>query len=78
MTITFGFGDCLRHFLEIASIVVTVSAVDAGAGEEAMGMIQALVEDPEIDRVYTGKVKRVMDFGAFIEILPGKEGPGLP
>lgn len=54
--------------------LVTVSAVDAEAGEEAMRMIQALVEDPEVDRVYTGKVKRVMDFGAFIEILPGKEG----
>jgi polyribonucleotide nucleotidyltransferase len=74
-------GKTIRSIEETGATVsveddgmVTVSAVDAGAGEEAMGMIQALVEDPEIDRVYTGKVKRVMDFGAFIEILPGKEG----
>jgi len=33
-----------------------------------------MVQDPEVGRVYTGTVKRLMDFGAFIEILPGKEG----
>jgi polyribonucleotide nucleotidyltransferase len=33
-----------------------------------------IASDPEIDRVYDGVVKRIMDFGAFVEILPGKEG----
>ena len=40
----------------------------------AEGLILGMVEDPEVGRVYKGTVKRIMDFGAFIEILPGKEG----
>jgi polyribonucleotide nucleotidyltransferase len=36
--------------------------------------IQALVEEPEVGKIYQGKVKRITDFGAFIEFLPGKEG----
>ena len=37
-------------------------------------MVQALVQEPEVGKVYDGTVKRIMDFGAFVEILPGKEG----
>jgi polyribonucleotide nucleotidyltransferase len=37
-------------------------------------MIKALVEDPELGRTYSGTVKKIVDFGAFVEILPGKEG----
>ena len=37
-------------------------------------MIRALVEDPEVGKVYEGTVRRITDFGAFIEILPGKDG----
>ena len=54
--------------------LITVTSVDASAGEEAMARIQSLVEDPEVGRVYSGTVKRVTDFGAFVEILPGKDG----
>ena len=54
--------------------MITVSAVDAEVGEEAMNMVKAITEDPEVGSVYSGTVKRLMDFGAFIEILPGKEG----
>ena len=54
--------------------MVTVSSTEPEAGEKAMAMIGALVEDAEVGRVYEGTVKRVMEFGAFIEILPGKEG----
>ncbi len=74
-------GKTIRRIEETGATVaveddglITVSAVDAGAGEEAMQMIQALVEDPEVGQIYDGTVKRIMDFGAFIEILPGKEG----
>ncbi|MCL2294767.1 MAG: polyribonucleotide nucleotidyltransferase [Spirochaetes bacterium] len=42
--------------------------------EEAKKMILALIEEPEVGRVYNGIVKRILEFGAFIEILPGKEG----
>ena len=37
-------------------------------------MIEALIVEPEVGKVYAGTVKRIMDFGAFIEFLPGKEG----
>jgi len=42
--------------------------------EIALNMVKALVEEPELGKVYKGTVKRIVDFGAFIEILPGKEG----
>jgi len=41
---------------------------------EARDAIKGIVEDPEVGRIYEGTVKRLMEFGAFIEILPGKEG----
>ena len=39
-----------------------------------MDMIDALIRDVEVGAIYTGKVTRIMNFGAFVEILPGKEG----
>ena len=53
---------------------ITIASVDSEAGEEARRMVENLVEDAEIGKIYTGKVKRIMNFGAFVEILPGKEG----
>jgi polyribonucleotide nucleotidyltransferase len=53
---------------------VLISAVNPEAGEKAYQMIRALVEDVEVGKIYTGKVKRVLKFGAFVEVLPGKEG----
>lgn len=53
---------------------VTIYSKDKNGAEKAEAMIRGVVEDPEVGRVYTGTVKRIMDFGAFIEILPGKEG----
>lgn len=40
----------------------------------AEAMVKGLIEEPEVGRIYTGTVKKILDFGAFIEILPGKEG----
>jgi polyribonucleotide nucleotidyltransferase len=37
-------------------------------------MVEALTETPEVGRIYTGKVVRVTDFGAFVEIIPGTDG----
>jgi polyribonucleotide nucleotidyltransferase len=54
--------------------VVTISAVGGEAGQKARQMIEALVEEPEVGRTYTGKVKSTTAFGAFVEILPGVEG----
>ncbi len=42
--------------------------------EKAISMIKGIVNDPEIGAIYSGLVKKITDFGAFIEILPGKEG----
>ena len=55
--------------------VITIFAKDGRAGaDQALNMVKALVEEPEVGTIYEGEVKRIMEFGAFIEILPGKEG----
>src|SRR5437588_237600 len=53
--------------------MVTISAVGEG-GERARDMVQALVQEPEVGKIYEGVVKSTTAFGAFIEILPGVEG----
>jgi polyribonucleotide nucleotidyltransferase len=53
---------------------VTIAHTDSAEGERALSMVKALVAKPEIGTIYTGKVKRIMNFGAFVEIMPGKEG----
>jgi polyribonucleotide nucleotidyltransferase len=53
---------------------VTVSSADDESTKKAVSMIKGIIEDPKVGKVYLGKVKRVTDFGAFVEILPGKEG----
>jgi len=54
--------------------IVDVSAVDKTSIDAAMARIQRIVAVPEIDKVYRGKVKAIVAFGAFVEIIPGKEG----
>ena len=53
---------------------VQVASHDNAAIEKAVNTIKAMVEEPEVGKIYTGKIKRIMNFGAFCEILPGKEG----
>jgi polyribonucleotide nucleotidyltransferase len=53
--------------------VVVASAI-MEAAEEAMRRVEALTATVEIGRVYTGRVTSIKDFGAFVEILPGKDG----
>jgi polyribonucleotide nucleotidyltransferase len=52
----------------------TIFCKNRDGAEKAKNMINAILEEPEIGKVYLGNVKRVMDFGAFVEFLPGKEG----
>ena len=54
--------------------LVTIYSDNAAAAEEAMDRIKLITADVEVGGVYEGEVKRIMPFGAFIEILPGKEG----
>jgi polyribonucleotide nucleotidyltransferase len=53
---------------------VVISSETWEATKAAKKMVEQIVEEPEIGKTYTGKVKRIMRFGAFVEILPGKEG----
>ena len=53
---------------------ITVASVDGESGKRAIEMIKSIVTDPKAGDVYTGKVTRIMNFGAFVEIAIGKEG----
>ena len=53
---------------------VLIASVDQKAGEAARKMVEKLVEEAEIGKVYTGVVRRTTPFGAFVEILPGTDG----
>lgn len=53
---------------------VFIAAVDVMAAEKAISIIEGLTASVEVGKVYLGKVTRLMQFGAFVEILPGKEG----
>ncbi|MDD1622360.1 MAG: polyribonucleotide nucleotidyltransferase [Methylococcaceae bacterium] len=54
--------------------VVNIASVDKAAGEEAKRMIEEITAEVEVGKTYEGKVVRLMDFGAFVTILPGKDG----
>ncbi|MEI8173217.1 MAG: polyribonucleotide nucleotidyltransferase [Deltaproteobacteria bacterium] len=53
---------------------VTIASSDSEAAARAVAMVKWLTEDAEIGKIYRGVVKKVVDFGAFVEILPGTEG----
>jgi len=53
---------------------VTIFGKNTKDSEDAKTAVLGIVLDPEVGKVYDGTVKRIMDFGAFVEILPGKEG----
>ena len=53
---------------------VTIFAPDADALERTRSMVDELTQEAELDKVYVGKVKRITDFGAFVEIFPGTDG----
>jgi polyribonucleotide nucleotidyltransferase len=53
---------------------VKIASVNATAGREAQARIELITADVEVGRVYEGRVARLMDFGAFVTILPGRDG----
>jgi polyribonucleotide nucleotidyltransferase len=53
---------------------VKIASVDGASGMEARRRIELITADVEVGRIYDGKVARLMDFGAFVTILPGKDG----
>lgn len=54
--------------------LVIIASTNVDAAEKAKAMVEALVQEPEVGKQYRAVVKRIMDFGAFAEFLPGKEG----
>ena len=53
---------------------INVASVDGAQGAEARRRIEEITADIEVDSVYTGKVVKIMEFGAFVNVLPGKDG----
>ncbi len=53
---------------------VYIASTDGPSAQRAREMVQSLIEKPEIGKIYTGKVVRIEDYGAFVEILPGQDG----
>jgi polyribonucleotide nucleotidyltransferase len=53
---------------------IKIASVDSAAGEAAMRLIKQITADVEVGVVYEGRVAKLMDFGAFVTILPGKDG----
>ena len=53
---------------------VMIYGKNTESANRALELVKSIVEEPEPGRIYQGTVKRIMDFGAFVEILPGKEG----
>ncbi|MBI5101307.1 MAG: polyribonucleotide nucleotidyltransferase [Nitrospirae bacterium] len=75
-------GKVIRGIIEQTGVkiniddsgLINIAAVDGEAAQKAIDIINGIIAEAEIGKIYTGKVKRVMDFGAFVEILPGTEG----
>lgn len=75
-------GKMIREIIEVTGATIDISddgtvlvaSVDSAAADEARRIIENLVQEPELGKIYKGKVKKIMNFGAFVEILPGKEG----
>ena len=54
--------------------LVMISATDGESAERAIDMVKGLTEDPEVGKIYTGRVVKLMEFGAFVNIMPGRDG----
>jgi len=75
-------GKVIRSIIEKTGVkididdlgVVHIASSDEAASKEAVDMVKMIVEDVEVGRVYVGKVVRIMDFGAFVELKKGTDG----
>ena len=75
-------GKMIRSIIERTGVkidvedngTVNVASSDEASAAKAIGIIQELTATPELNKVYAGKVQRITDFGAFVEIMPGVDG----
>lgn len=54
--------------------VINIASADLEAARKAIAIIESIVEEVQVGKIYTGKVKKIMDFGAFVEVTPGNDG----
>ncbi len=75
-------GKIIRGIIEQTGVkidindtgLINIASSNEESARKAIDIISGIVEEPEVGKIYTGKVKRIMDFGAFVEIIPGVEG----
>ena len=75
-------GKMIRSIIERTGVkidvedngTVNVASADGESAQKAIGIIQELTATPELNKTYMGKVQRITDFGAFVEIMPGTDG----
>lgn len=75
-------GKVIRSIIEQTGVkiniddtgLINIAAADGEAAQKAIDIINNITAEAELGKIYHGKVKRVMDFGAFVEIIPGTEG----
>jgi polyribonucleotide nucleotidyltransferase len=75
-------GKMIRHIQDTSGAkieieddgTVLIAAVDQAAGDKALEMIQQLTAEPEVGVVYKGVVRSILKFGAFVQIMPGRDG----
>jgi polyribonucleotide nucleotidyltransferase len=75
-------GKMIRHIQDVSGAkiqveddgTVEIAAVDQAAGDMALDMIRGLTEEPEVGKTYKGVVRGIQVFGAFVQILPGRDG----
>lgn len=75
-------GKTIKKIIELTGVeidveetgIVHVLSTDADAAQRAIKMIEDIVREPEVGEIYEGTVVKIMDFGAFVNILPGKDG----
>ncbi len=75
-------GKMIRHIQDVSGAkiqveddgTVEIAAVDQAAGDKALDMIRGLTEEPEVGKTYKGVVRGIQVFGAFVQILPGRDG----
>jgi polyribonucleotide nucleotidyltransferase len=75
-------GKMIRHIQDTSGAkvdieddgTVSIAAVDQAAGDKALEMIRAIAEEPEVGKVYHGVVRGITPYGAFVQVLPGRDG----
>jgi polyribonucleotide nucleotidyltransferase len=75
-------GKTIRGIIEATGVtidvedngVIVIASVDENSAQEAVRIVQELTQEAEVGRIYHGTVRKIMDFGAFVELFPGTDG----